>query len=108
MKVVINRCFGRFSLSHIAVMRYAELKGIKLWPVKIDSDGKATLDETYWSTDDIDRSDPALVQTVEELKELANGAHARIKIVEIPDDVKWRLEDYDGVESIHEIHRLWY
>jgi len=30
--IVINRCYGGFGLSHKAVMRYAELKGIKLYP----------------------------------------------------------------------------
>jgi hypothetical protein len=32
MKVVINRCYGGFSLSHLALMRYFELKGIKVYP----------------------------------------------------------------------------
>jgi len=32
MKVVINRCFGGFGLSHEAVMRYFEIKGITVYP----------------------------------------------------------------------------
>ena len=32
MKVVINKCYGGFGLSHAAVMRYAELSGFKLYP----------------------------------------------------------------------------
>jgi hypothetical protein len=32
MKVVINSCFGGFSLSHKAVMEYATLKKLKLYP----------------------------------------------------------------------------
>ena len=32
MKVVINACYGGFGLSHKAIMRYAELKGFKLYP----------------------------------------------------------------------------
>ena len=28
MKVVINTCYGGFSLSHEAILRYAEIKGI--------------------------------------------------------------------------------
>jgi hypothetical protein len=32
MKIVINKCFGGFGLSHVAVMRYAELKGFVLHP----------------------------------------------------------------------------
>jgi len=31
-KIVYNSCFGGFSLSEAAIMRYAEIKGIKLWP----------------------------------------------------------------------------
>jgi hypothetical protein len=31
-KIVVNRCYGGFSLSHEAVMRYAELAGFKLYP----------------------------------------------------------------------------
>lgn len=34
MKIVINSDYGGFSLSHKATMRYAELKGIKLYPFK--------------------------------------------------------------------------
>jgi len=33
MKIVVNRCFGGFGLSHEAIMRYAELSGIKLYVV---------------------------------------------------------------------------
>jgi hypothetical protein len=32
MKIVINKCFGGFGLSHAAVMRYAELSGFALYP----------------------------------------------------------------------------
>ena len=31
MKIVINTCFGGFGLSHVGVMKYAELKGITLY-----------------------------------------------------------------------------
>jgi len=31
MKVVINTCYGGFGLSHEAMLRYAEIKGIKLY-----------------------------------------------------------------------------
>ena len=26
---------------------------------------------------------------------------------EIPDDVEWEIDDYDGIETIHEVHRSW-
>lgn len=45
-KVVINKCYGGFGLSHKAVMRYAELKGIKLYPWVDDSGKKVYGDRT--------------------------------------------------------------
>jgi hypothetical protein len=33
---------------------------------------------------------------------------SRLKVVEVPDDVRWYVrEDDDGSESIHETHRVW-
>lgn len=54
-----------------------------------------------------DRANPILVQVVKELGQEASGLSASLKIVEIPDDVKWHIEEYDGCESIHENHRVW-
>ena len=34
MKVVINKCYGGFGLSDAAMHRYAEIKGITLYPEK--------------------------------------------------------------------------
>ncbi len=53
------------------------------------------------------RTDPLLIQVVEELGEAANGHCAKLTIVEIPDDVKYTIEEYDGIESVHEEHRSW-
>ena len=53
------------------------------------------------------RADPLLVQVVEELGDKANGSHAKLKIVEIPDGVKWEIDQYDGMESVDEVHRSW-
>jgi hypothetical protein len=33
-KIAYNKCFGGFSLSHEAHLRYAEIKGIKVYPEK--------------------------------------------------------------------------
>jgi hypothetical protein len=56
---------------------------------------------------DIERTDPFLVQVVEELGDAANGDHAYLKVVDIPDDVEWQLEEYDGEEWVAEKHRTW-
>ena len=53
------------------------------------------------------RADPLLVKVVEELGKEANGSCAELKIVEIPDDVKWEISEYDGNEHIAEKHRTW-
>ena len=136
MKVVINRCFGGFGLSYEAVKRYFELKGWDLYAYDVDRDRKlhvythdpnkpsafsphyfrnsvtslTTKDidkNSYWYPGNVDRSDPALIQVVEELGELANGNYAELKIVTIPDNIQWEIDDYDGKESIHELHDRW-
>ena len=56
---------------------------------------------------DILRNDSALVQVVEELGDAANGEYAKLKVVEVPDDVQWTVEEYDGWESVEEVHRKW-
>lgn len=62
----------------------------------------------YWDTwIDEDRSNPLLVQVVEELGDKANNRYSKLKVVEIPDDVEWEIDEYDGNESIHEKHRVW-
>ena len=30
-----------------------------------------------------------------------------MKVVEIPDDISWEISDYDGWETVEEIHRSW-
>jgi hypothetical protein len=56
---------------------------------------------------DLHRDDPILIQVVEELGEKADGKCARLTIVEIPDDVEWVIEEYDGNETVAEAHRTW-
>jgi len=90
-KIVINVCHGGFSLSWRAEELYEKLSGKKV-------------DYFY----DIDRSDPHLVQAVEELGVRANGVHADLAIVEIPDGVQWEIAEYDGMEHVAEKHRRWY
>ena len=129
MKIVINKCNGGFGLSHKAVMRYAEITGIKIYPfveehdgklVPYDGVGKYSLihystkplcdgkyeEGSYWTVRN-NRTDPALVQVVEELGDEANSPLSQLKVVEIPDGVQWEIDDYDGMETIHEVHRTW-
>lgn len=56
---------------------------------------------------DIARDDADLVAVVEAMGDEASGRFARLEVVEIPADVKWRIEEYDGSEWIAEEHRTW-
>ena len=56
---------------------------------------------------DIERTDLNLIKVVEELREEASGSCANLKIVEIPNNTQYQIDEYDGLESIHEKHRSW-
>jgi len=112
MKIVINTCFGGFGLSDKANHRFAELSGINLY--KKDDEYFSSYytdpefsDDSYFSDSEIERNSPILIQVIEELKDEANGSYANLKVVEIPDDVDWTIEEYDGREWVAEVHRTW-
>lgn len=54
------------------------------------------------------RTDPLLISVIKELGSEANGDYAEIHIVDVPDDVKWHISEYDGMETVEEDHRSWY
>ena len=61
----------------------------------------------YFYHTDIPRDDPNLIKVIEEMGEKANGSRAKLTIVEIPDDVDWKIEEYGGNEWVSEKHRTW-
>jgi len=134
MKVVINTCFGGFGLSDLAyeeliklgipVRKYVPLKKGKdgLYLPEPLNDGKVIFDNTtepgyknnsglmqkYWTCwVDEDRTNPLVIQVIEKLGEKSWGGYAVLKIVEIPDDIEWEIDEYDGAEHIAEKHRTW-
>lgn len=57
---------------------------------------------------DIPRNDKYLIEAIEETGlEEASDSYSELSIVEIPDDVEWEINDYDGMETIEEKHRRW-
>jgi hypothetical protein len=57
----------------------------------------ALCDQQVFSDRAIDRDDPILVQVVRELgSKRSSNRFAELKIVEIPADVAWQIEEYDG------------
>lgn len=114
-RIVINTQHGGFSLSKEATLLYLELAGIgyTLKPQK-DRDSQNRLgdnimvnDKPFYDRYDIKRDDPALVAVVRRLGSKANGAYAKLKVVEIPASVDWYVEEYDGKEWVAEVHRTW-
>lgn len=89
MKVVINTCYGGFGLSEPAE-EALKAQGLKMNGLQC-----------------YDRANPLLVKLVEEWGERCFGRCAKLKVVEVPDDVEWEVEDYDGVEWVAEKHRVW-
>jgi len=87
-KIVYNGCYGGFGLSDKAVARYWELKGL---PVP-DNFSRFDLEN--------DRSDPVLVQVVEELGEEADTVFSDLYIREIPEGTLYRIDEYDGMETV--------
>ena len=113
MKVAINTCFGGFNLSNKAFEKLLEIKGIEYIKIADDDVGYTEyvkkVDPNYYLSDyEFSRSDEDLIRVIEEFGEEANGNFSELKIVEIPDDVKFIIEDYDGIEHIAEVHRTWH
>ena len=106
-KVVINNCFGGFSLSATAWALLAERKG-----------GVLHTRESVWGTThyivmpdgaeihnmDIERDDVDLVAVVEVLgTNAASNKGSQLEIATLPDDVtQWFIDEYDGEETLHE------
>ena len=136
MKVILNKCYGGFGFSHEAIMLFAKEKGITLFPYASNHPNKYSRlsDEEadnafliYYFTEDfgdcpknsdIDwskhfyfnddyRADPVAVSIVERLGERANGRFAKLVVVDIPDGMKYTIDDYDGVETLHEAVPVW-
>lgn len=136
-KVVINVCFGGFSLSDEGMRAYWGRKGKAvhavgssvftshfdepLPPEFVLPEGTFLMRHDHpkyarynqWYSDHVlensgvPRDDPDLVAVVEELGGKAGGSCASLRVVEIPGDAKWQIEEYDGNEHIAEEHRTW-
>lgn len=62
---------------------------------------------THLNSDTETRTNPLLIECLETLGEDASGDCAKLTIVEIPDGINWEITEYDGSESVEEVHRSW-
>jgi hypothetical protein len=110
MKIVYSACYGGYGLSEAAVLRYAELAGIQLYPEKesfytdyylTPPTGDKQVDDRRdtFETDSIERHDALLVRVVEELGEKANSRFSKLTIYET-DSRMYRIDEYDGYETV--------
>lgn len=95
-KIVINAAYGGFFLSNEALVRIRELKG--------------GISESDFLKEELRRDDRDLVTVVEEMQKKAcsNWPRSELKVVEVPDDVEWVIQEYDGWEWVAEKHRTWH
>lgn len=138
MKVVINNSVGGFGLSPKAIMMLYEMQSELIEEIEFDnyfweqkdveeynipvgnglftnyyeigiynSNKNVMIMESIYREDN-NRRHPDLIKVIKELGEEANGKHSNLKIVEIPDDVDYYIEQNDcGNEWIAEKHRTW-
>lgn len=84
MKIILNKCFGGFSLSDYA----EELMGFEL--------------DSYYDPDDI-RTDAQLIAYMEAFgsKRMSDSTFSKLVLVEIPDTfTDYEVNDYDGWEHL--------
>lgn len=104
-KIAIHKGYGGFKISQKAMQFFAHYSGFAYYEVYKNG----TLIDWYLqnedgddvSEDSIPRDDPVLIEAFEAWPQ------DDIKIVEIPDDVNWKIMEYDGNEWVCETHRTW-
>lgn len=133
MKIVLNRQYGGFDLSHETIMLLAKKQGIELFVYynKSNNGNIFTKEPThsvwgphyllkdfgdeyfvdsrednidwwnsFYSYTQIDRTDPLLIEVIEELGNIANTHLSTLEIFEIPNGSFYEIINYDGYESI--------
>ena len=89
MKVVINACFGGFSVSENFFKEYNI-------PYK-----KSKWGSVYPTTEIDYRTDPRLIEYIEKHgSEKASGSCAHLIVEEVPKGTAFMIDEYDGNESI--------
>ena len=99
-QIVINVRYGGFQLSDQVKTLYKEATKDVVRP------------KHWYINQDVRRDDPVLLQLIREVGlENAAGEYAKLKIIEIPDEVPedgWLIMDYDGNEWVAEKHKIWH
>lgn len=129
-KIILNKCYGGFELSKKAYELYAKKKGLELYAYTMTiennkckykySDGsdffivyftknfgnnveisKKDYEKYVLSLREEAREDKTLIEVVEELGKEASGMCGELKIVKIPDNAFFIIDNYDGLEILY-------
>lgn len=96
MEIVINKCYGGFSLSKEACELLIK-QGIDFGL------------EYGFLPGDVERTDTRLIEVVKTLgPKRASGEFAELAIIKIPDGIEYEIEEYDGIEWVAESHKTWH
>ena len=110
MKIVLNKCYGGFQLSDKAILWLEENKGWKLDKefVKLSSSW-ALSNRTLMAKADTEelRINLDVIECVEILKEESHTRLSELRVVEIPDNANWEIDEYDGIERVREVSEVW-
>jgi hypothetical protein len=103
-KIAYNNCFGGFTLSRAAVLRAREISENPNWGGTCTEgdvyENGMVLGSHHGYVNDVPRHDPVLIQVIEELGDAANGAYASLCIEDVPAGTAYRIDEYDGNESV--------
>lgn len=114
-RVVINNQYGGFGLTYQAQIEYLTRAGVE-YQLKDREDRHSNLTHgpyivlpngEHWNHKQVERDDPVLVELVQEWGQKAASDFCHFKIVKIPGDVSWIIDEYDGLEWVAEQHRKW-
>jgi hypothetical protein len=95
--IVLNRCFGGFSLSKTAWELLLE-KGYEPTAQELDSVNTANAFSIYGYGCDVPRDNPILVDVVRILGDEADGPCAKLSVVDV--EIEIDTIEFDGMERI--------
>lgn len=103
-KILVNSAFGGYTVSYDLARRAGQL-GYKRAQKVAETWERYS---EYTLQEEEDRIHPAMIAAYEQLAEEGNHeALNDLRIADVPDDAKWFIDDYDGIETIREEHRTW-
>ena len=136
MKIILNKCYGGFRVSKQGYLLYAKKKGLPLCAYECNSNTglyeKVSIEnhggfgiyyflkdfgdsfspnEEDWRHEvylnDKHRTDPVLIEVIEEIGDLAIDIASCLVVVDIPDGMNFTIDYYDGYEELHEATPIW-